>query len=1003
MITQNFISFLWKQVLALQEFARLSVATRLRIFLRVSGFLLLAVMVLGLSGHSRADEGRPILYPPQTQPPDNPYVPPLLPPPVKPEQVTPSALPEDIIPNPVLDMKILLLYRPGDADGVFAMVKTYLDILGIPYVALDTSQPAPDGTLEEADLWDGVNHGYYYAVMATTSNIWFWLSSTEKAVLETYEQNFAVRHVTWYAFPNAADHGLDFVSVVAANNEPTFCPGTPVGIPFDASLTTAATVTFDYLRPDIALPIDGPCMYGYLAQPAIGADVTPLMQNPDGYTFMAVFRPGNGREHLVMTLGSFYPAIPPAYLHARALPYGIIQWATKGIFLGERHLYFTPQPDDILGWGDTWDAVNHQVIFDNGYRLHPSDLDNLVSWMADFKSTVPNTADFRIEMPFNGEGSEQDINFQGQIITNTLTAKAVEVQNQFTWLNHTYTHRDLDIDEIPYPSYQINYQEIHSNTLTATFLGFSDYTQNTLLTGDYSGINPPNPDLAQAAYDLGVRYMLVNASLPAYNNPSPNTGIPHPYQPAILQVPRYANNIYYFITTPAQEVDYYNIVYCPGYAQNPDTTPPCYDYPTIINTITNQALGFLLDFSVNATMFHMNNLGNYGSGDTVMTDYIESLYGKYNAIYKNGVPILSPRTQEIGQKMLDRMGYNSSGVTGQLNCGDQITLHTVQAAQIPVTGVAYGETVENYAGQNISYFTMGNNSSVVIPGTGAQIPAAISGLTISQNGNDVTLTWPATTQDTQGNPLTVLVYRVYARANAPYFTPTPADLLAEITDTNYVHLGGAAGSDDYTYVVTAVGDNCWQLESAVSNRVAEYDFSLVNGRYNFITLPLADTGLTTAQALATAVSAQTGTTVQQLLTWETSLNAFLTYEPGNPFSQDFATSLGSSYFLLLDGTGNSSFNLLGSVPLSGTPTFNLVGGSCAYNALSLPLSRSDLNLASALASSIQDVTRVLRWVATSEPSGAFETYEPGNPLTTDFATAIGQPYFVCTTASKVWP
>ena len=37
------------------------------------------------------------------------------------------------------------------------------------------------------------------------------------------------------------------------------------------------------------------------------------------------------------------------------LPYGIINWATKGVFLGERHLYFTPQPDDMLSFGDRWD------------------------------------------------------------------------------------------------------------------------------------------------------------------------------------------------------------------------------------------------------------------------------------------------------------------------------------------------------------------------------------------------------------------------------------------------------------------------------------------------------------------------------------------------------------------------------------------------------------------------------------------------------------------------
>ena len=130
-------------------------------------------------------------------------------------------------------------------------------------------------------------------------------------------------------------------------------------------------------------------MYGYLGQPAAGADVTPLLVDGAGNTFLAVFRPGDGREVMVMTEGSFYPAIPPAYLHAQVLPYGMINWATRGVFLGERHVYFVPQPDDVLGWGDRWDAVNHSYIFDTGYRNSPADLDNLVAWQNAFRADTP--------------------------------------------------------------------------------------------------------------------------------------------------------------------------------------------------------------------------------------------------------------------------------------------------------------------------------------------------------------------------------------------------------------------------------------------------------------------------------------------------------------------------------------------------------------------------------------------------------------------------------------
>ena len=397
------------------------------------------------------------------------------------------------------------------------------------------------------------------------------------------------------------------------------------------------------------------------------------------------------------------------------------------------------------------------------------------------------------------------------MLPGTLTAKAQEVQGSFTWLNHTYTHRDMGNTNL-----QVSTDEIALNTATAANLGFTDYSNQTLLTGDYSGINPPNPNLAQAAYNQGVRYLLVNASVTGFNNPTPNTGIPHPTQPAILQVPRYANNIFYAVTTPEEETDLYNWIYCPGYAANPNTTPRCYDYNYIIDSVTGQALRFMLDYSVDATMFHMNNFNNYGGGRTVMTDFTEALYAKYNALFSANVPVLSLRTQEIGQKMRDRMAYNASGVSGQLACGNQITLRTTQAATIPLTGVKFGANVEAYAGQPISYISMGGNATVVIPGGTPKAPAAITGLEARRSGNDVVLKWPAVTQATDASPLKALLYRVYARANAPGFTPTPADLVAEVTDTTYTHVGGGDAAMNYSYVVTSIGDNCWKLESAPS-------------------------------------------------------------------------------------------------------------------------------------------------------------------------------------------
>jgi len=1105
---------------------------------------LVASLVLPVSS-AFANPGLPPGQP--VAPPARPYVPPLSPP-ARPAAPAAPAAPSVTVTDPILDMKVLVIHRPGD-EGTLATATAYLDIMGIPYDVIDTSAR----TIASADLWDGVNHGQYYAVFVTTSSVWDALSAGEQTALADYERIFGVRQVTWYAYPYAVDYGLDFVAVTSDPG----CGGV-TGIPFTATLTSAGQAAFGYLRPDLSLSIEGPCMYGYLAQPAVGADVTPLMVDEAGNTFLAVFRPGDGRESMVMTEGAYYPAIPPAYLHARVLPFGMINWATRGVFLGERHAYFSPQMDDVLEWGDRWDAVHHRYIWDTGYRTAPADLENLAAWKNSFKAATPNATGFKIELPFNGDGTLDDVDEGGQVIPGTLTAKAMQLQADFSWLNHTYTHRDLNTNQVPYPGYQISYEEILSNTQTAaaryrlvdgllnltgqgeeylrvsgdyppgtyryrgtltdtiggssamtvnmTFvtspsvtglnlhqsidksawssvagdlntgfrmnlatsqpfyylntpsltastpltdglhaflldtgqlpagfyeywavrgviegagdwqgvmweiingrqpifylkadagpsyrlvdgltyltgqgqeylrvsgdypqgtyrytgtlhdtgggtsslnvymsftafpgiasldllestdkstwsevpgnltdgfrmglahaqgfyyltasavaanepiatglhpffldasalpagfyeywavrgviegagdwqgvmweiingrqpifylkaepglLGFVDFDPSALLTGDYSGISPPNPDLAQAAHDLGVRYMEVNASMTGYGNPTPNTGIPHPTQPSILQVPRYANNIYYGATNPEEETDLYNWIYCSGYQQTP-TPPRCYDYAYVTESVTSQALEFLLNFSVNATMFHMNNFDNYGGGRTLLADVVDALYGKYNAVLNGNVPVLSLRTHEIGQKMRDRMAYNASGVTGQLSCGGEISLHAEHAASIPVTGVDYGPSVENYAGQWISHIPMDVDTTVVIPGAPAKVATATTGLSASRSGSDVVLHWPALTKAIDGSPLSAFEYRVYARADAPYFTPSPADLIGVTASATFTQTNVAgAGLGGYTYVVTAVGDNCWKRESAPSNRLSSFVFSLVPGQ-----------------------------------------------------------------------------------------------------------------------------------------------------------------------------
>ena len=399
------------------------------------------------------------------------------------------------------------------------------------------------------------------------------------------------------------------------------------------------------------------------------------------------------------------------------------------------------------------------------------------------------------------------------------------MEGSFTWLNHTYTHREMGNTNLA-----VSTEEIALNTATAANLGFTDYSNQTLLTGDYSGINPPNPNLAQAAYNQGVRYLLVNASVTGFNNPTPNTGIPHPTQPAILQVPRYANNIFYAVTTPEEETDLYNWIYCPGYAANPNTTPRCFDYNFVIDSVTGQALRFMLDYSVDATMFHMNNFNNYGGGRTVMTDFIEALYAKYNALFSANVPVLSLRTQEIGQAMRDRMAYNASGVSGQLACGNQITLHDQPGGDDPADGcelrdqrgdlrrtadLLHCDGRQRHGGDTGNGGQgAGGNFRADGGAIGQRRRAELAGGDAGHGRQRADVRWSTGSMCGPTIPRSRRRRRTWWRKWRARRSRTAA---------------AADPMQNYTYVVTAIGNNCWKLESTPSKRVGRFGFTMAPG------------------------------------------------------------------------------------------------------------------------------------------------------------------------------
>lgn len=124
------------------------------------------------------------------------------------------------------------------------------------------------------------------------------------------------------------------------------------------------------------------------------------------------------------------------------LSYGLVNWLTKGLFLGERHTYMSAQVDDLFIDDSEWvPATPCGTPVDNTgvtYRITSSDLQTVLNWQTNKQATSVG-ANLTLTMAFNGYGTTP-----GAYTPDTLTPFASDNEDQFNWVSHTYDHTNLD-------------------------------------------------------------------------------------------------------------------------------------------------------------------------------------------------------------------------------------------------------------------------------------------------------------------------------------------------------------------------------------------------------------------------------------------------------------------------------------------------------------------------------------------------------------------------------
>jgi hypothetical protein len=587
-----------------------------------------------------------------------------------------------------IDMKLLVVSADGN-EPVFAAIKSILNQVGVPYDTLIASQTP----LTPQTLSDGLGAGRYQGVLLTTGNLAYeaspgnWQSAFTQAqwqMLWQYEADFRVRQATLYTYPAGAPDNYGLTPISAADTSST---------PINASLTAAGQQLFGYLNP--ANPVAIRNAWTYLARPVSTANPVPLLTTADGYSIASVYTYPDGRQNLAITTDG-----NPELTHTLLLGYGVINWVSKGIFLGERKVYLNAQPDDVMIPDDIWDPVRLSDQTGLEYRMTGLDYNRLVTWQNNLRAANTNTAQIRLEMPFNGVGAS------GIFPNDTLTNAIRNRPNQFRWISHTYEHELLTA---------INYTDalaqLSKNDLVAQQLGFSLYFKDSMIQPEISGLD--NPEFLRAAKDFGIRYILSDTSQPGWKNPSPNTGFYSVHQPSILIIPRYPTNLYYNVSTPAEWLSEYNHFYAPGGLF--PTWDRALTYAEVLDKESEVWLRYLLKFDLNPVMFHQSNLRAYNNANSLLGDLITATMRKYNSMYR--LQIRNPSQHEAGILMAARMAYNDSGVRGQILLGttNSIALTTVKPVKVPLTGITFGTSRETYGGQTISSISLGANGSVTVP------------------------------------------------------------------------------------------------------------------------------------------------------------------------------------------------------------------------------------------------------------------------------------------------
>jgi heparan sulfate-N-deacetylase len=641
--------------------------------------------------------------------------------------------PNQIQPGQRIDMKVLLVTASG-TESSFDAWKAVLDRAGVVYDAkiADASPAFTDATF--ADY--AARRSYYQAVILTDGDLVHEsapgvfetaLAPSEWDALAKFQITFGIRQISDATLPGPA-HGMNFATNVGAQDD-------NVG-----QLTDAGRLVV----PELVGPVPiGVGSFGYQATPLNPATFTTLVSGPGGSSYLGVYtHPDSGREEMVMTVAS-----SQFHLQNQLLRRGMLNWVTRGVFLGYERNYFTMHIDDVFAKDAAWDPVSNTTPGELvpptcggaaqpacvDHRMSPADVANTLGWQ--------QANGLVFDMAYNGSGVQEARDENGG--TDPLSDDPANgllrpnVISRFRWLNHTWSHLQLDL-----AGFNALLSEITLNKDFATANGIP-IDPSELVTGEHSGLgsytafggNPLNPNTAPALAATGVSWVGDdNSAQPAQRQ------LPPPPAAAVAwTVPRHPSNVYFNVASRADQLDEYNHIYLPppaGACVNTGVTT-CRSTPATWTDYVGSEAAIMFDHLMGNDprphYAHQSNLmAPGGNGILFGADgqgVLDTLLARYRTYVDPALaPLVQPTTAQAGALLRQQELWRSrpASVSAYLQNG-RVYVHTSSPTDVPVTGTTVGAA---YAGQRSGWVTV-NGTVEFTPANPSNVtPPTVSGSAI---------------------------------------------------------------------------------------------------------------------------------------------------------------------------------------------------------------------------------------------------------------------------------